>query len=302
MTILNGRISLKSSQYPKLLREVFNPPKELFFRGNFDLINKACISIVGTRKSTDYGKFAVKTILDDLSGFDICTVSGLALGIDTYVHEISLENDIPTIAVLGSGLNNIYPPENIKLAEKIAEKGLLLSEFEEDIEPKNFHFPMRNRIISGLSCATIVVEAREKSGALITAKLALDQGREIFVVPGDIDRETSRGTIRLLQSCAAYPILSGHDVIDVLRKQSLFKGSVNEEGRKKINKMPEINLFKLDKDEEKVLDVLSKNKSKIFEDIQIALGMDVSELMAILSILEIKGYIEIKDNKYRRLL
>ena len=158
-------------------------------------------------------------IIEELAVLDIAIVSGMAIGIDTIAHKTALKLNIPTIAVLGSGLNNIYPKANLKLAQKIAQNGLILSEYEPDAPPLNYNFPQRNRLISGLSVATIVVEAPEKSGALITARFALNQGREIFVVPGDADRVNSKGITKLMQKGAAYPVTCGQDIIESLKIQ-----------------------------------------------------------------------------------
>ena len=217
-------LKFADKEYPQLLKQIYNYPQKLFYRGDLKVLEKPSIAIVGTRRPTEYGEYMAEKIVKELSILDVNIVSGLAKGIDTIAHETALECGLSTVAILGSGIENIYPPANIELAKAIEENGLVMSEFEGDIEPASFHFPMRNRIISGLSLATIVIEAPEKSGALITAKYALDQGREIFVIPGDIEREQSLGALRLLQRGAAYPIASGHEVLEILKTQPyLFK-------------------------------------------------------------------------------
>ncbi len=297
-------IKKNDSKYPRLLHEIYNPPKMLYAKGNLNLLSKTCISVIGTRKFSDYGKRMCKKIISELKDLNVCIVSGLAMGIDTIAHESALENNMDTIAVLGSGINNIYPKSNLELANKIAFTGLLLSEYPDMSEPQSFHFPQRNRIVSGLSVATIVIEAPERSGTLITARLALEQGREIFAVCGDADRENSIGTLRLLQYSAAYPIRSGLDVIEVLKRQpTLFeKYDRNKEKKSSVVSQESAKNMSLN---------LSQNEIKVFDSISLHRGTDVSviqkksdlkisEILATLSILELKGFISNNIGKYRR--
>jgi DNA processing protein len=231
---------------------------------------------------------------------DIAIVSGLAKGIDTIAHEAALENDLPTIAVLGSGINNIYPKCNANLADKIEEKGLILSEYEGETEPLDFQFPQRNRIISGLSIAIIVIEAPTKSGALITAKLALEQNREIFTIPGDIDRETSIGPLHLIQYCGAYPISSGKEIIEILKKQPhLFEKPKSQKWPVQTVKPPTIK-FNLAQSESKILKNLSKNRPQTLEQIQKKTSFSPEKILASLSILEIQNLIKISPKGYLR--
>lgn len=291
--------------YPNLLHEIYNPPKQLFVKGRIGLLKKTCISIVGTRKVTEYGERVCKSIIADLKNLDICIVSGLALGIDSIAHRTALKLGIPTIAVLGCGINCVYPISNTQLAKEIEYEGLLISEYPDKTEPLTFHFPQRNRIVSGLSVATIVIEAPEKSGSLITAKLALEQGREIFAVPGDIDRENSAGTINLLQNSAAYPIRSGLDVIEILKRQpSLFsKYDFNKEKKSSILAEDKINSTKLNlsKKENVVFNTISLFKSTSVSSIQKKSQLAMSDILAMISLLEIKGLVVNNYGKYRRL-
>lgn len=193
----------KVSQKP--LADIPSAPKKLYYRGNIDLLNLPAVAIVGTRKCSDYGEYITQELVKGLSVLNIAIVSGLAKGIDAIAHQAALQYGMKTIAVLGSGINNIYPREHQNLAEEIAKNGLLLSEYSGDTSALPQNFPMRNRIVSGLCLATIVVEAPVKSGALITARFALEQGREVFVIPGDIDRENSLGCLELLQKEVLIP-------------------------------------------------------------------------------------------------
>ena len=289
---------------PALLKQTYKPPEKLYYRGDLDALEKTCLSIVGTRKVSDYGEEMTRQIIDDLAILDVTIVSGLAKGVDTIAHQSALENGLSTIAVLGSGLENIYPPQNIALAREIEQSGgLLLSEYPGDKAPMTHHFPQRNRIISGLSIATIVIEAPEKSGALITARYALEQGREIFVVPGDIDREGSLGPLRLLQNGGAYPISSGRDIISLLEKQPhLFNPKPMQQGIVEpwINGSAPGIPYKLCQQEEEVLLSLSKHRGLGLEKIQEKSELPLSVILSILSVLEIQGLIKKEKSKYKR--
>ena len=204
-------ISMIDPLYPELLRKIYDPPILLFYRGNLSLLEHDKISIVGSRKATSYGRAVIKKILPHFLP-DYLVVSGLARGIDTEAHKETIRANGKTIAVIASGLNNSYPPENRDIQKDIGTHHLLLSEYPIDTPPKKHQFPMRNRIIAGLSEAVIVIEAEYKSGSLITAQLALTEGREVFCVPGNITSPLSLGTNHLIQQGA-------HCLYDV----SLFK-------------------------------------------------------------------------------
>ncbi|WP_456275511.1 DNA-processing protein DprA [Bacillus sp. AK128] len=209
------------SRYPESLKQIFNPPWVLYVKGNRDiLLSNQMLAIVGTRNPTSYGKRMTDYFVSTFTKQDWITVSGLAKGIDSRVHEATILNNGKTIAVLGSGFNCIYPKENEQLAHAIIQKGLLMSEYPPDRKPNKWQFPARNRIISGLSLGTMVIEAKERSGSLITANLALEQNREVFAVPGPIDSEYSNGTNLLIQE-GAKMVLSPDDVITELRYQLL---------------------------------------------------------------------------------
>ena len=197
-------INFTSEKYPKQLREIYNPPKKIYAIGNIEILNNLGIAIVGSRKATEYGKKVALKLSQDLSKNKIVIVSGLAKGIDSYAHIGTLNyKNGKTIAVLGSGIKEIYPKENIELARKIVKNGgCIISEYLPNDKPNKMNFPERNRIISGLSKGIVIVEASEKSGALITADFALEQGREVFAVPGDIYSNTSIGTNKLIQQGA----------------------------------------------------------------------------------------------------
>ncbi|NLY08963.1 MAG: DNA-protecting protein DprA [Tissierellia bacterium] len=189
----------EDEDFPNALRFIDNPPEVLYIKGQLLVsdINKG-VSIVGSRKASNYGKWVCREIAQELARKGLTIVSGLALGIDGIAHKTALECGARTVAVLGNGLDKIYPSSHRALGEKISDNGALISEYPIFSAPLPHHFPQRNRIISGLSKATIVVEAMEKSGSLITARLAAEQGKEVYAVPGNIDSLYSRGTNRLI--------------------------------------------------------------------------------------------------------
>jgi DNA processing protein len=193
-----GLLTIDDSDYPALLKEISDPPLWLFYRGDKKVFKETCLTIVGTRKPSSYALSALEQILP--SDIELCLVSGLAYGIDKAVHQLALKNNQPTIAVLAGGLDSIYPIDHHNLAEKIIESGgLLVSEYPPLTRPKPYRFPVRNRIIAGLSRVTVVVEAAIKSGSLTTAKSALDYNREVLAIPGDITRKLAEGTNFLIK-------------------------------------------------------------------------------------------------------
>lgn len=198
-------IKIEDENYPKQLREIYDAPLKLYVLGNKEILSQTGIAIVGSRKATAYGKKVALQFSKDLSKSGINIISGLALGIDTCAHLGTLHQDSvgKTIAVLGSGLDEIYPKQNIELAKQIIKSGgCIITEYPLGTKPEKLHFPQRNRIISGLSKGVLIVEASEKSGSLITADFALEQGREVFAVPGNILNTTSVGTNNLIKQGA----------------------------------------------------------------------------------------------------
>jgi len=195
-------ITLAEENYPRALRAIEDPPPVLYLKGDYLERDELAIAMVGTRKPSSYGRMVAEKLARELGELGFTIVSGLALGIDTAAHRGALEAGARTLAVLGGGFANPYPRENRRLIEEISRSGAVMSEFSIHTPPDRWTFPRRNRIISGLARGTIVVEAPQRSGALITAHYALEQGREVFAVPGQITQETSRGTHRLIQQGA----------------------------------------------------------------------------------------------------
>ncbi|MBU2575983.1 DNA-processing protein DprA [Patescibacteria group bacterium] len=211
-------LTLEDEKYPKLLKEVYDPPPTLFYRGALPNDDDFLLAVIGSRKFSEYGKQAAQIITSELARNGIIIVSGLALGIDAIAHQACLDACGKTVAVLGCGIEkiNIYPVHNRMLSEKIINTGgCIISEHPIGTPPYKQHFPQRNRVISGLSLGTLIVEAAEKSGALITARHALDQNREVFAVPGTITSETSFGTNNLIKM-GAHPVTNAQDILDAL--------------------------------------------------------------------------------------
>lgn len=201
--------------YPKRLKEIYLPPVVLFYKGRLELFNRLSIGIVGARNHTPYSKEALEYLLPDILERKVSIISGLARGVDSLAHQLTLDLKGETIAVIGNGINVTYPKENKGLYDAIGRKGLILSEYPLDSPPLKFHFPYRNRIIAGLSHGLCVIEAKLHSGSLITANVALSENRQVFALPGNITSEYSKGTNELI-TAGAFPIRNANDILDSL--------------------------------------------------------------------------------------
>lgn len=281
-------MTFEDEDYPQLLRNISNPPYVLYAQGNISLAGDLCLAMVGSRNATPYGKMAARKFSLELVQNNITVVSGMARGIDTEAHLGALEGKGPTIAVLGSGLDVIYPPENQRLFKQICENGLVLSEFPLSTAPEAGNFPARNRIISGLSRGVIVVEAMEKSGALITADFALEQGRDVFAVPGPINSKTSEGTNNLIKQGAKL-ITSVEDVLE----EYFFHNN-----EKELYSIKQPKLLMLDKNEEIIVECI-ESQPVHFDDILAVTGLEIGVLSTILLKLEFEGIIKsLPGNSY----
>lgn len=281
-------VKLGDKEYPKLLAQIHDPPKQLYCRGNTKLLNSFCFAVVGTRKLTAYGKEATEHIISGLAGSGMTIVSGLAFGVDSVAHQTSLDSGLPTIAVLGTGIddNSIYPSTNLPLARNILdENGLIVSEYPKGTEGYKGNFPARNRIISGLSKGVLVIEAPEKSGALITTKFATEQNRDVFALPGNIFLPNSKGPNMLIQK-GAKPVFSAEDILG-----SYYQNlELNLESKKDISTKNPI--------EKKILDILDNEEELTVDEIIRAVGLEASQVIAALSILELKNKVRQKNGKY----
>ena len=216
---VGGRvITLKDEEYPKRLKDIYDPPALLYVRGELKKEDELAVAIVGSRKTTPYGRWLTEKVSQELARHGVTIVSGMARGIDSLAHWGAISGAGRTIAVLGCGVDVIYPSENRNLFAKIIDHGAILSEFRMSSPPEGGHFPRRNRIISGVSLGVVVVQASEKSGSLITAGYALEQGREVFAVPGNVGTESSRGTHRLIKEGAKL-VESSEDILEEILPQ-----------------------------------------------------------------------------------
>ncbi len=271
-------VTIADGDYPQKLKKIYDPPYVLFYKGHLPK-DRPTIGMVGARNATPYGKWAAKKFAKELTDHGVGIISGLALGIDTESHKGAVENRGYTLGVLGSGLDVPYPPTNHQLMENIMNRGAILSEFFLGEEPLKHHFPQRNRIISGLSDGIVVIEAGEKSGSLITVEYALEQGRDVFALPGNINCDKSRGTNRLIREGAKVLV----EVEDILTE------------------LPGGSTLPSKKQEEKISEELSEAETKVYRCLQsrpmdldtlyCQTGIEVRSLSIVVTSLELKGYI-----------
>ncbi len=283
-------ICYNDDDYPLMLKYLADPPMLLYVKGELKKEDMISVAIVGTRKPTPYGRLVVEHLVKQIAKYDLTIVSGLAYGIDTLAHEFAIKNGLRTIAVLGNGLGVYYPAANKKLQDKIPLFGAVISEFPYFYKPNKNSFPQRNRIIAALSLGTIIIEADIKSGAMITAKLAAELGKDVFAVPGSIFSRQSRGTNFLIKTGAKL-ITSAEDVIeeiqklsDIVKQQINIKKPVKEEG--KVEK-------ELDEETKKVLDIIIAEPEGIHIDkLQNISKLEITKLMNILFSLVVNGKIK----------
>ena len=286
-------LAFSDPRYPELLRTIHDPPALLYLRGNLDCLDKASVALVGARAATSYGKRVSFTLAGQLAGAGLVVTSGLALGIDGSAHAGCLEAGGLTTAVLGCGVDVVYPRSHADLYEKVLEKGLLVSEYPLATRPDGFRFPARNRIISGLSRGIIVVEAARHSGSLITASLALNQGREVFAVPGRVDSVKSEGTHYLLQQ-GAILVQSVDDVVRELAFGGLeiSPGPVLTSGRAPDN---------LSEKEELLMSLIDVYPIDI-DDLRVKSKLQPGTLQNLVLQLELKGLIrQLPGQQYERI-
>ena len=276
-------ISIESEAYPELLKEISEPPLVLYTRGDASILNKKCLAVVGTRSATSYGREVATSFCKKLIKAGLVLVSGLAYGIDTCVANSSVSLTSPTIAVLGGGLDNIYPAQNTNLANLIVNNGgCLVSEYPIGVKPTKGSFLERNRIVSGLSLGVLVVEAGDKSGAQSTANDAVSEGRELFVVPGNITSRMSAGCNKLLLALPTAICLSAEQVLKTLNI---------EPAEEKMRKNKQYSI-----EENLILKALSEEKS--FDELAEITKIDSKSLLSTLSSLEINGIIKNTTGNY----
>ena len=282
-------ISLFDNEYPTRLKEIYDPPLFIYYKGENILNNKRMLSIIGTREPTVYGLNNCKNFIKDLKDYNITIISGLAYGIDITAHKEALNNNIATISVLAGGVDIIYPSVHKPIYDKILENnGCILSEFPLGTKHEKFRFPLRNRIIAGLSDGILVIEAGEKSGTEITAMCGNEYNREVFAIPGNINSNKSIGCNKLIQNNKATLVITGSDIIKNLNWdiQNINKANTKE------------NDINLSKDEQDVY-LIIKNKNTIsFDEIYDIIDLETNSLSAILLKLEMNNLIKSTGDKY----
>lgn len=269
-------LTFKDEAYPRNLLQIYDPPPILYIRGRLDQGDSLAVAIVGSRRGSPYGRAVTKRISKELSSAGVTVVSGMARGIDTFAHLGALEGEGRTIAVLGCGVDIVYPRENKRLMNDIIDRGAVISEFPLSTPPEGKNFPKRNRIISGLSLGVMVVEATADSGSLITASHALEQGREVFAVPGNVGLSTSQGTNKLIKQGAKL-VEDEHDILTEIFPQY--------EGKTRREEAPVLN-----EEEQGILQLLSHTPLHIDEISRLS-QMEVQRVSITLLGLELKGLI-----------
>lgn len=286
-------ITYESDKYPFMLKQISDPPAVLYYKGDFSICNLSrTLAIVGSRRMSRNAQESLKKVMSGLSGTDLCIVSGLAAGVDSAAHRFALDNGLNTIGVTGCGLDHIYPVSNKRLYDEIINgHGVVMSEFFPTFEPLPFRFPQRNRIVSGLSYGTLVVEAALKSGALITANLTLEQGRELMCIPGLITNPNTEGIYKMIKT-GAHIITCSDDILQsmgwTLNKQISFFDENNFMSNLSEKEVNIVNSIKIE--------------PKSFDEIQKYTNMNTQDLLTLLTTLELKGYIEqTVGDRYRKI-
>lgn len=293
MTMTIRKIKIDDSEYPKNLKTIHDPPEILYVNGSLLEQDNIAVAVVGSRRASMYGLETGERLGYELAARGVTVVSGMARGIDAAAHKGALKAKGRTIAVMGSGHDTIYPPENEKLYHEIAKAGSVLTEYEDDIPPLPANFPRRNRIISGLSLGVVVVEAARNSGALITAGVAAEQGREVFAVPGKVSSLTSAGTNDLIKDGARL-VQSVDDILEELSIVEIVPASGEEKTKldNKITKMTKAYIYNsLNEDERRIYKILSDEPIYI-DDILKKTGLGASKASKVLLNLELKKLVK----------
>jgi DNA processing protein len=270
-------------KYPKGFLELNDAPFVIFYKGRLELLQSPCFTVVGTRNPSNYGKKMTKLFAQELSRSGLTIVSGMATGIDAYVHRFTLEVQGDTIAILGNGHNEIYPAVNYELYNEISQKGLVISEFLPDFKGTVYSYPRRNRLLSALSMGVLVVEAGEKSGTMYTVEYALEQGRNVFVLTGAADNTRVLGNLRLIRNSQCAMVYEPRHILEELNIPYTQKSQAQA--------------LQLDFNEQKILDLLA-NGELHYDNILYSTDLAVSDLNSLLTIMEIKGLIAKNGTMY----
>lgn len=308
------KITIENNIYPQKLKEIINPPKQLYLKGNVQLLNENSIAIIGSRNCSENGKQLTRKFTYELSKQGLTIISGMAKGIDTIAHEETINAKGKTIAVLGSGFNNIFPKENSELYKKILEKdGLIISEYAPEIEPRPNQFLERNRIVSGLSIGILVIEAGYRSGTSVTAKIATKQNRKVFVLPHEINNKYGIGTNKLIKKGAKL-VTSTKDIIEnfeflkykeILNHNKMEKNNINSNSKLKnylnvkssIKSSVKSNIKFNNKEEKQIYNLIDNNINNVNEIFKVS-KIPISKINETLLILELEKYIEKSKGVY----
>ncbi|MCP5003877.1 MAG: DNA-protecting protein DprA [Planctomycetes bacterium] len=284
-------VPLSSEDYPPNLNEIYDPPLILYIKGNVKKVDSIAIAIVGSRKCSYYGQAQAERLARQLAEVGFCVVSGMARGIDTNAHIGAIKGNGRTLAVLGCGLSNIYPRENRELMERIASQGAVISELPMSTPPNSRNFPPRNRIISGLSLGVLVIESTLMSGSLITTRWALEQGKEVFAIPGNIDNNYSKGTNKLIKEGAKLV----EEINDIIEEFGPLSESLHISDNRKVE---DIRSLTLNSQENKIFSQLSSTP-KTIDEITVKSGLRVSNVTSILLILEVRKLVkQLSGNRF----
>ncbi len=273
-------------RFPQRLKHYDDAPLYLFYSGNYDLNENRFLGIVGTREPSQYGKIMVERIISELSDYGVCIISGLAYGIDTEAHRQSVKYQVPTIGILGHGLDKIYPSSNMKLAKQMMQNGGILSEFLPGTEPNREHFPMRNRIIAAISDGLVVIESKATGGSMITARFAHEYSKDVLAIPGRAGDPKSKGCNLLIKEHLAAMVESGEDIINAL----LWDHSSASTKQKSL-------FYEATPDEALIINYLSENEEAHIDLLQNTLALTPSVLSALLLNLEFNGIIKTLPGK-----
>lgn len=283
---------LTDSDYPQRLLNCFDPPAMLFYKGTADLNASRIVAIVGTRNNTEYGRYFSEKLVKALADADAVIISGLAFGIDTIAHKCSLKYGIPTVGVVGHGLDTIYPQENTNLAKQMIKNGGLLTEFRSNTKPDKHNFPSRNRVVAGLSDATVVIESGLKGGSNITANLAWGYNRDVFAVPGRSTDAKSEGCNRLIRDNKAILLHEPEHLISTM-------GWDEPEKKKRI--LQKKLFMEINDAEEKIMELLRKNEDASIDELNFKSGFSASSIASAVLNLEMQGILKVLPGKRFRL-
>lgn len=284
---------LTDPAYPQRLLHCYDPPTLLYYKGTEDLNHRYIVSIIGTRNHTEYGRQVTEQLVTDLQEQEVMIVSGLAFGIDAIAHRSALQYGLPTIGVLGHGLDTVYPMQHRSLAREITGHGALLTEFRRHTQPDKHNFPRRNRIVAGMADATIVIETANKGGSMITAELAYTYNRDLFAVPGKITDSKSSGCLQLIKQNKAMVYTGAEDLLNIL--------GWKEKKKPVVKKQKEL-FIELTPDEKIIVDLLSEQEGTPIDILYLRSGLSSSTVAAVLLKLELQNIVVSLPGKIYRLL